>query len=48
MIPLIISIVGLVIYAFGERIHPKATEVGRILLWTGLLAWMLTGMVTRL
>lgn len=48
MIPLIIAVVGLVIYMVGERLHPKATEVGRIMLWTGLLAWMLTGMATRL
>lgn len=47
MLPLIIAIVGLVIYILVNPNPPsiRATrfvEVGRIMLWTGLLAFLLT------
>lgn len=35
---LLVAIVGLVVYALSSG---KAAEVGRILLWTGLLAFLL-------
>ena len=38
---LAIAIVGLVVYLI-ERPNPKPTEIGRIMFWVGLLAFLLT------
>lgn len=37
---LIIALVGLVLYFIAS--NPKVSECGRILFWTGLLAFLLT------
>lgn len=39
--PLIVCLIGLVIYIIAG--NPKVSEVGRIMLWTGLLAFLLGG-----
>lgn len=39
LLSLLIAIAGLVIYAIA--VNPKATEIGRIMFWTGLLAFLL-------
>ena len=39
-LPLLVAIVGLLIYVLSN--HPKIPEVGRIMFWTGLLAFLLT------
>lgn len=36
---LLISLVGLVVYAVST--NPKLSEIGRILFWTGMLAFLL-------
>jgi Na+/phosphate symporter len=36
---LIICIIGLVIYFVAT--HPKVSECGRVMLWTGLLAFLI-------
>jgi len=36
---LLVALAGLLIYAFAA--NPKASEVGRIMFWTGLLAFLL-------
>jgi hypothetical protein len=38
---LLIALIGLVMYFICEK--PKLQEVGRIMFWTGLLAFMLGG-----
>jgi hypothetical protein len=40
-LPLLIAIIGLLMYILSEK--PKVAEVGRIMFWTGLLAFMLGG-----
>lgn len=40
-LPLLISIVGLLMYALSA--NPKVVEIGRIMFWTGLLAFLLGG-----
>jgi hypothetical protein len=40
-LPLLICIIGLLMYILAEK--PKVQEVGRIMFWTGLLAFMLGG-----
>ncbi len=37
-LPLIVALAGLVVYAISS--NGKATEVGRIMFWTGLLAFL--------
>jgi hypothetical protein len=38
---LLIAVIGLLMYALCS--NPKLVEVGRIMFWTGLLAFMLSG-----
>ena len=38
-LPLLISLVGVLMYALC--VNPKLAEIGRIMLWTGLLAFLL-------
>lgn len=38
-LPLLIAIVGTLMYALC--VNPKLAEIGRIMLWTGLLAFLL-------
>jgi Na+/phosphate symporter len=40
-IPLIICVIGLIMYFIAT--NPKVQEIGRIMFWTGLLAFMLGG-----
>ena len=40
-LPLLICVIGLLMYALCA--NPKLVEVGRIMFWTGLLAFMLGG-----
>ena len=40
LLPLLIAVVGLLMYALSA--NPKIVEIGRILFWTGLLAFLLT------
>ena len=44
ILALIISVVGLIMYVLAEK--PKIVEVGRIMFWTGLLAFLLGGGAT--
>ena len=37
--PLLIALIGLLMYALAA--NPKVVEIGRILFWTGLLAFLL-------
>ncbi len=39
---LAVAIVGLDIYALTITANGKVTEIGRIMFWTGLLAFLLT------
>ena len=39
LLVLLVALVGLLIYGF--TINPKLMEVGRIMFWTGLLAFLL-------
>ena len=39
VVPLLFCLVGLVIYLVAQA--PKPVEIGRILFWTGLLAFLL-------
>lgn len=39
--PLLISIIGLLMYALST--NAKVVEIGRIMFWTGLLAFLLGG-----
>lgn len=41
MIAILIAVVGLLMYALAS--NPKLVEVGRIMFWTGLLAFLLGG-----
>jgi hypothetical protein len=38
-LPLLVSLVGLVLYALSQQ--PKPAEVGRLMFWCGLLSWLL-------
>jgi Na+/phosphate symporter len=40
-VPLIIAIIGLIMYFIAG--NTKVQEIGRIMFWTGLLAFMLGG-----
>jgi len=39
--PLLISLIGLLMYVLAS--NPKVVEIGRIMFWTGLLAFLLGG-----
>lgn len=39
--PLLVSVIGLLMYILAG--NPKVQEVGRIMFWTGLLAFLLGG-----
>jgi hypothetical protein len=39
---LLICVIGLLMYALAS--NPKLVEVGRMMFWTGLLAFLLTGL----
>lgn len=41
LLPLLIAVIGLIMYFIAG--NPKVQEVGRIMLWTGLLAFLLGG-----
>lgn len=41
LLPLLIAVIGLIMYFIAG--NPKVVEVGRIMLWTGLLAFLLGG-----
>ncbi len=41
IIQLLILVVGLLMYALSA--NPKLVEVGRIMFWTGLLSFLLSG-----
>jgi hypothetical protein len=40
-LPLLISIIGLLMYVLAS--NPKIVEIGRIMFWTGLLAFLMGG-----
>jgi hypothetical protein len=40
-LPLLISVIGLLMYVLCEK--PKLQEIGRIMFWTGLLAFLMGG-----
>ena len=40
-LPLLCAIVGVLMY--GLATNPKLVEIGRILFWTGTLAFLMTG-----
>jgi hypothetical protein len=40
-LPLLISVIGLLMYVLAS--NPKIVEVGRIMFWTGLLAFLIGG-----
>lgn len=40
-LPLLIAIIGLLMYALSA--NPKVVEIGKIMFWTGLLAFLLGG-----
>jgi hypothetical protein len=43
-LPLLIGIIGLLIYVLtNPQSNPKVVEIGRIMFWTGLLAFLLGG-----
>jgi hypothetical protein len=44
ILSIIIAVVGLLMYALAG--NPKIVEVGRIMFWTGLLAFLLGGGAT--
>lgn len=39
-LPLLVAIIGVLMYALC--VNPKLAEIGRIMCWTGLLAFLLT------
>lgn len=41
LLPLLVAVIGLLMYVLCEK--PKLAEIGRIMLWTGLLAFLLGG-----
>jgi hypothetical protein len=41
LLPLLVAVIGLLMYALCA--NPKLIEVGRIMFWTGLLAFLLGG-----
>jgi hypothetical protein len=41
VLPLLIAIIGLIMYFIAS--NPKVQEIGRIMFWTGLLAFLLGG-----
>jgi hypothetical protein len=40
-LPLLVAIIGLLMYVLAA--NPKVVEIGRILFWTGTLAFLLGG-----
>lgn len=40
-LPLLVSLIGLLMYVLAS--NPKIVEVGRIMFWTGLLAFLIGG-----
>lgn len=40
-LPLLICVIGLIMYFVAS--NPKVQEIGRIMFWTGLLAFLLGG-----
>jgi hypothetical protein len=40
-LPLLIAIIGLLMYALSA--NPKVVEIGKIMFWTGLLAFLIGG-----
>jgi hypothetical protein len=43
--PLLVSVIGLLMYVLAG--NPKVVEIGRIMFWTGLLAFLLGGGVSH-
>lgn len=42
-LPALICVVGLLMHLFVDGAkYPKAVEIGKVMFWTGLLAFMLT------
>ena len=41
ILPLLVAVIGLLMYVLAS--NPKVTEIGRILFWTGTLAFLLGG-----
>lgn len=41
VLPLLVAVIGLLMYVLAS--NPKVVEVGRIMFWTGLLAFLLGG-----
>lgn len=41
LLPLLIAVIGLIMYFIAS--NPKVVEIGRIMFWTGLLAFLLGG-----
>jgi hypothetical protein len=41
VLPLLIAVIGLLMYVLAS--NPKVVEIGRIMFWTGLLAFLLGG-----
>jgi len=37
--PLLLALIGVLVYALA--VNPKAAEIGRVMFWCGLLAWLL-------
>lgn len=40
LLPLLVALIGVLMYALC--VNPKLAEVGRIMFWTGLLAFLLS------
>ncbi len=43
--PLLIAVIGLLMYVLAG--NPKVVEIGRIMFWTGLLAFLMGGGVSH-
>jgi hypothetical protein len=42
-LPALVCLVGLLMYLFVDGAkYPKAVDIGKVMFWTGLLAFMLT------
>jgi len=41
VLPLLIAVIGLLMYILAS--NPKVAELGRLMFWTGLLAFLLGG-----
>lgn len=40
LLPLLVALIGLLMYALSA--NPKLVEIGRIMFWTGLLAFLIS------